>query len=414
MSFLNILRRSHVIIQGNFEEVSTPYRTIFGHSVPGQWNTYYKYTGLRKLALLKRVGSAALSTMAYMRLRNGKRIRNSTFAPRRNVRRRNNPQRGASIPMVSRRNFRGTSGIGVTSHYDKKSVYRKKRMPRYRRRIWKRFIKKVNYVAEKDLGTRTVVFNKSVTGTNTTGAYHLIMNVALYGNQSTTSYLNDITSMAALETQQNIAAPTVDYNVDRTTKIMFQSAILDLTVRNTTTSKSGASQVADSQGRLEVDVYEITSSKPFTESTSLSYISLYEVLQAGANDTYTIPNGGAAVDALYRGTTPWDFPTALSRFKLKIWKKSKYILNNGEAFTYQIRDPKRHVFQHDRMTDLTGANWPGATRWLLIIGKLLPGGTVGTASDGQFTESLSLGITRKYMYKVEGINANGDCYVVDT
>lgn len=352
-----------------------------------------------------------------MRLRSGRNFRfKSRPYSRAVVPRRNHPGRFGTIPRLSssrsRFNFGGgrTSGIGVTGQYDRKQVYRKRFMPRRRKRIWRRFTRKVHAVSEKELGTRTVVFNTSVTGTNQTSGNHIWMNVALYGDTSTTSYLNDLNAMSALETQQNLNAPTVDYNVDRTSHILFQSGILDLTVRNTSTVNSGGVQTPDAQARLEVDVYEMTSKRQFVDSPTEVFTSIFDVFNDAAGDTFTIPNAGTGLTPNTRGVTPFDLPQALSRFGIRIWKKQKYLLNNGEAFTYQLRDPKRHSINHEKMVQTTGSNWPGLTRWLVIIAKLVPGSTVGSGA-GQYTESLSLGITRKYMYKVEGINANGDAFI---
>lgn len=355
---------------------------------------------------------------AAMRLRSGRNFAFKSRAARRTfVRSRRLPGRFTTAPLLSsgRSSFgqNRTSGIGVTGQYDRKQVYRKRFMPRRKKRIWKRFTRKVHAVAEKELGSRTVVFNKTQTGTNNTSGNHIWMNVALYPQASTTSYLNDLENISGLETQQPTNAPTVDYNVDASTRMLFQSGILDLTVRNTTTILSGGQQVASSEGRLEVDVYEVTSKRFFVDSGTEIFNSMFDIFNDASSDVQSIPSAPAGISPLTRGATPFDIPQALSRWGIRIWKKQKYLLNNGEAFTYQIRDPKRHSVNHEKMKQTNGANFPGLTRWLIIIAKLVPGGVVGTES-GQFTESLSLGITRKYLYKVEGLNADGDAYFADT
>lgn len=345
--------------------------------------------------------------MAY--LRSGKRTRPfSRGAGRRMVRRRLNP-RGATAPRVSRQRFR-TSGTGVTDHYDRKQVYRKRRMPRFRRRRWKAFSRKVKFVAEKEYGTRTVVFNRSITFNNANAGFQCLGYVYLYGNQSTDSWANDINSIGALETQQAINAPTVDYNVDKTTKVMFQSAILDITVRNT--SFITLTGLGDSSLRLEVDAYELSVNTPAINVLT-ARITVNELFGDGSTDTFTIPGAASGLAIQNRGATPFDIPMALSRYRIKIWKKTKYILNNGESFTYQVRDPKRRVITHQNMIADQGFNKRGWTRIIYFIAKLLPGTVLGAAA-GQATEQLTVGATRKYMYKVEGINADGDAYLQDT
>ena len=68
---------------------------------------------------------------------------------------------------------RGSSGVGVTNQHDRAFVYRKKRMPRRRGKRWMKFSRKVHFVAEKDLGTRTIVMNGSRQIFNTTSGMHL-------------------------------------------------------------------------------------------------------------------------------------------------------------------------------------------------------------------------------------------------
>lgn len=51
------------------------------------------------------------------------------------------------------RRKRLTTGRGVTNQWDRTLIYKKKSMPRWKKRAWKRFSQKVNAVAEKSLGS---------------------------------------------------------------------------------------------------------------------------------------------------------------------------------------------------------------------------------------------------------------------
>jgi len=84
---------------------------------------------------------------------------------------------------------------------------------------------------------------------------------------------------------------------------------------------------------------------------------------------------------------------------------------NGDTFTYQIRDPRRRVANKVALTLGQGPNKRGWTRWVLIFSKLVPGLTIGT-SDGTYQENLTIGITRKYFYKIEGQSEDRDRYIV--
>jgi len=302
------------------------------------------------------------------------------------------------------------SGQGVTVQHDERRIYSKRTMPRRRKRVWKRFSRKVNAVAEKDLGSRTVVFNVPVNNSNTNPANQVLLSLALYSGKNTSfSYLNDLAQISVYE---NVGDPTSNagINISDTTKFIFKSAVLDLTFRNTSTVNVGGVQTPDSRGKMEVDVYEIISSKEWTDS-STNYGDIGALFTRGADITKKLNNAGTAIDLGLRGVTPWDLPAALSYFRLKILKKTKYFVNNGDTFTYQVRDPKRRVMIQERLEKIPGGNVPRWSRYVLFIAKLVPGNTVGTAS-GEWTESITIGVTRKYLYKVEGANDDRHRYAV--
>lgn len=315
-------------------------------------------------------------------------------------------QRTFSRSRTLTRNRRQTSGIGITTQHDERRIYRKKSMPRSMRRRWKRFKNKVLAVSEKDLGTRTVLFNASYNFSNNQPGAHILASFALYSNTSSVSYLNDMDTISNDEVGSWTAA-TGDV-VDKTSKIIFKSGILDLTFRNGSTYTAVSSASADSRAKLETDVYEILVNG-ITDDSSGTYNNLEALFSSGSGDTLTTGGAGTGIGYLQRGSTPWDFPYALSRWKIKILKKTKFMTPNGDTFTYQIRDPKRHVSSKLGLDIANGPNRRGWTRWILVISKLVPGLTIGTGAD-TFQESLDVGITRKYSYKIEGVTEDRDRY----
>lgn len=337
-----------------------------------------------------------------MRLRNGKRIQRPFRSSYRPTTR--NPIRNGNAVR---------SGIGVTNQHDSRSVYRRTRQPRRKRRRWRKFTNKVHAVAENELGTRTVLFNKTIVSTNTNPTNHGIADYALYSWQSSSTNLNDLDQMG---TYENGSDPTANQGItiSKSTKWLFKSGILDITFRNTSyVLNASLVAIPAPEAKLEVDVYDMLSSRYFQmDNTAIQ--SLVGALQQGALDTPPLNNIGPAISPVQRGSTPWDFPLSISSFRLKILKKTKYFVNNQDCFTYQVRDPKRHVITQNKMSSTdVGPNMPGMTRWILVIFKLLPGMTVGTAS-GQYGEQLTAGVTRKYMYKIEGANEDRDRYLANT
>lgn len=303
------------------------------------------------------------------------------------------------------------SGNGVTFQRDKTNVYRRKKMPYRKKKRWVRFVKKVNAVDERELGTRTVLFNKSVVFSNQSSGEQILGYVALYPLQCPIgpgfeSHMNDLKGISGLENQ---ASPTavLGERVGPSTKIMFHSAVLDITMRNTSFITGGE---LGSGNTLEVDVYEIMSSKKWNDSSGIKQ-NLVQVLEKGDNETPVIGGVGEAISIQKRGATPWELPAGISRYGLKIMKKTKYFLQPGQTLTYQLRDAARHVTTVGYLEDSQGANKPGWTKHVFFIAKSVPGVSVGTGNN-QVSEALTVGVTRKYMYKVEGINETRDEYSI--
>lgn len=307
-------------------------------------------------------------------------------------------------PYKSKRRAQNQSGQGITEQYDRKTIYKKKYMPRGKKKAWKRFKSKVNHIAEKNLGTRTAVYNLQYLSQNQNPLNHGLTSVCLYGHRSNNSRFDD---MHFLAQQENDLNPTAGLGetTDLTTKFMFQSGILDVTVRN---SSFIVGQTSPSIP-IEMDVYEINIG--VNVDNTANDINIPENLfEKAAGDTKDI--GGNLANALniqLRGVTPWDIPTALARYKLKILKKTKYFLSPGQTMTYQYRDPGRHVMVKQRMLETSGFSRPSTTKTLLFVYKSVPGFLVGS-TPGDVTERLDIGVTRKYMYKLEGMNDTRDFY----
>lgn len=259
-------------------------------------------------------------------------------------------------------------------------------MPYRKRRRWKRFVQKTNAVAEKTLGSRTVVRNEART--------HAVGGVA--ANTSNVVgvhalYSNTHPSVPALNDLRQISSDT---SVGGTGKFLFQSGIMDLTITNT----SSTDGITSYNLPIEMDVYEISAGRNFSNTSGGK--SLLDVFTDASSDTPTITFASGAPSSLElsdRGTTPWDLPNALSAFKIKIWKKTKYKLSGGQSISYQMRDPRRHVFEKSYLQDLDGSNFPRATKWIMIIAKPIVG--YGVQETGFC--SVAVGDTRKYLYKIQ-------------
>jgi len=313
---------------------------------------------------------------------------------------------GRAFTTGSRRRSK-TIGVGVTEQYDAKTIYRRKRMPAKKRRRWRAFNKKVLAVSEKDLGTQQVVFNVGITSTETTAGNQLVTSVALFPLQSTTSWYNDLTNISGFIANA-ATTPSTGLAAGPSTKVIFKSGILDLTLRNASTNNGAP----DSLARLEVDLYDI-SVRHTAEELGSTYTTLQNLF--AQNEAQTLPIGGGATTEIaqnLRGCTPFDLSYVLSRFGVRINRKTKYTIANGDQITYQMRDPARYSLNLREISNQDGFNKPGMTRMIYIVAKLPPGLTVGPiGTPGVYQQILNLGNTRKYTFKVENWSEDRTAYL---
>lgn len=291
-----------------------------------------------------------------------------------------------AVDYLTNRN-RVTSGVGVTSQYDAKRIYRKKTMPRYKKRRWVKYVKKVRAALMKDVGSKTIVLNNEVRS-DWTNTGNQIYAVSLYGAKGLSPSLiqaghNDLEKIFLNDPQLN----------DFTAKAVFMSAVLDITLLNMS-QKIGTED--ERNLGLEVDVYELVYSRKIDATNPRG------IFTTADTETSLINPGQASLDLFTRGATPFDFPHALSK-GVKILSKKKYFLGKGETATYQLRIPKNYTLNNAGVLD-SDNNFavPYVTRTLLIVAKGLPG------ADGFVDKILHCGTTRKYMYKVIKDNIDQD------
>lgn len=264
---------------------------------------------------------------------------------------------------------RGTTGVGVTNQFDTKWIYRRKRMPRGKRRAWKRAIRKHTAINLKQLGTTSVIRNNTLSQT-WTGDAQRIARTHLYGLNG----VNIGTEENGTDDLYSIQNADSAIN-EQTERMIFASGVLDCTFHNTGNSK------------LEVDVYTVY-------NYGFNHGNSYGTDLVSA-DVVTLPTGIGASDfnGATRGVTPFQFPY-LSKMGKKIINKKKYFLAAGEVFTWQMRDPRNHHLKNQDIVRNDTYVKPGLTKTVLFIVK----NVAGTGSD--VTNAFSVGCTRTYSYKV--------------
>ena len=310
--------------------------------------------------------------------------------------------RGRTRVLYKRKYSKTTPGILGGTNADNRLIYRKKSMPRKKKRRWRAFVKKINFIEEKELGTRTVLFNDQInvaTGSVGSGTQGCLSLAQYPCSNDQKGWLNDLAAIGGLE---NTANPTsaAGGTINENSKIMFHSAVMDVTIRNVSTVNNGTTDLAAPEAALELDVYEIIMRKETSDNAN-NFYSLSALLNT--YDEPEIGGTGTGIAIQDRGATPFEFGSTIARWGLKILKKTKYFIPNGQTITFQNRDPKRRVCRYGDLTKTEGFNMPGWTRHYYLIWKLVPGLTQGTTAT-TYKASIAVGSTRKYMYKVEGFN----------
>lgn len=312
-------------------------------------------------------------------------------------------RRGRTRLQYRRRNPTSVGILGGTNA-DTRLIYRKKRMPKRKRRLWAKFVRKVNAVDERELGSRTVLFNNKIQNYYTDDALQGCQTLALYSFVNTTNqWLNDMNQIGQLENEANPTA-AAGATIDRNSKVMFHSAVMDVTIRNTsriTLNPVGPVLGDAPEAAIEMDVYEIWHRKEATDGAN-AILSMTAMLNQW--DEPEIGGAGTGIAIQDRGATPWEQTSALGRLGIKIAKKTKYFIPNGQTITFQVRDPKRRQIHYGDLERNEGYVRPGWTKTYYLIYKLVPGLTAGVDVAGRYRAQIDIGYTRKYMYKVEGFN----------
>lgn len=315
---------------------------------------------------------------------------------------------GGRSQTMRRTSARSNVGILGGTNADMRSIYRRKRMPKFKKRPWVRFVKKVHAVADKDLGTRTVLFNDQLEQRNSSSGGQSTLTLGLYTMYSSTiGWLQDLHTIGTLENQGDPTA-AAGATIAPNSKVMFQSAVMDVTIRNTTdklTSVDIANPLlnvysAAPEAAIELDVYEIYIRKTYSDNASV-----FATVTAGL-DRYDDPEIGGTGNGFTisdRGCSPFELGSQLARTGMKILKKTKFFIPNGQTITWQARDAKRRVCRYGDLEKAEGLNKPGWTKVYYMIYKLVPGLNQGSSLNDYRTK-LNIGLTRKYSYKVEGFN----------
>lgn len=279
------------------------------------------------------------------------------------------------------------SGQGVTVQKDRANIYRRKRAPRrtrFRRRKANRLFRSK---LMKMKGSRTLITNKQVVAANLANK-QMVISFVLYGGRADGAGSATARGYDDMEDLRKRDYLLGDNSGDLQARVaggecrwFTKTGIMDMTIQNTSEGGIG----------IEMDIYEFycgvmdQGAGPDVETAIQFYNQ--DVIMQGASSAKM-----ETMEQTDRGTTPFEFGGPMSKFRMKITRKTKYFIPYGDVITYQIRDSKLRQFDHSVYRN----NSPTTrhTRGVYIVAKPLP-----AQADSVIT--FNVGCTRKYKYFVD-------------
>lgn len=301
----------------------------------------------------------------------------------------------------------------VTFQKDSKLEYSYKKMPKRKKRAWKKFTTRVKSVEASTRGTQQLVINHSFTTTispfpdvTTGNRFQGISEVNLYsvGNDSASGgrdkdlILNEISNYKETKSALGVETPFFGTNELSRIGVMMNMARIDITYTNT-------GDVA-----LEFDFYTIVHknvppTKYDVPTTTTGFASLED-----AQDTYNLFRAqklyyeiaGAASDAVgsnvslkWRGITPFQTWGIIKYTGAKILNKTKVLVSPGQSLTRSYTDPRHRTIRAHSTNDQS--RYDKDTTTYLAIAKFRDTGAGPTPAP-----SFTTGYTKTYQWTVEG------------
>lgn len=211
-------------------------------------------------------------------------------------------------------------------------------MPARKRRVWKKFVKKVNYITNRQQGLKKHLFQhvERLTSPNDRCAYY---SASLYTPDAQVSgchadmgtLFRSILGSTVFDQMNEIAT-----NADVDKKIIFESALMDLTWRN------------DGSVTVIIDLYEFTTRKTFGLTSVDSDNNVHGIYELGMIKQGRVIDkedgnslGTAKIAANEWGTTP--FMSSLFCQTFKIVSKKRITVAPGNFVSITMKDPKTRI-----------------------------------------------------------------------
>jgi len=265
----------------------------------------FRDTDLQNLSKLQEISHARHPHRPIMRRRN-------TRTVRRGARRtRSYRRRGAIIPRAN------------TTQHDSRGRYSYRPMPRRRRRMWKRFVRKVTHVALQKQPLQVYTADNAVNQTSAANEMQIwgrmIGGTTVSGNDEILQVFKSAYNLAN-------AAACVPY------KLFLKSMCMDIEVTN-----NGSSTVI-------MDVYSLVNRATYNETDDLGSQWVQAIGDVAA------PAGGGSYSSAQPTLTVFDAPNFCSYWKTL--NKTEYLIPANQTLTFQVRLPyNKHIEGKTLITD---------------------------------------------------------------
>lgn len=299
---------------------------------------------------------------------------------------------GAGYGIASRtRQLFGAKRVeapAVTNQYDVKTTYRKKRMPRRKKRGWLKFKRRVMY-ASNSSGAKQVLLFRGVNSYTCAAGSQKAVSAFLYGDSTAAGTVDDFGAkdmQDVWDSWRNTAAVGDNQN---TGKINFTSGVLDIEMSNI-----GGEGYVNS---LTIDVYHVRCKK-----TPRSYTEGFAYLFNDSLTANSLPNMSAnntvQLDDAQSGVTPFHAPVFSK--SVEILNVKKVLLSVGQSTHFQLRLSKDKIYTHQVQSN-DSALKAGWTEGYLFIVQGVAG-----PSDFSLPVKFVINANRTYHFRVDAAYEN--------
>lgn len=232
----------------------------------------------------------------------------------------------------------------ITVQRDQSTLYRRRGMPRFRRRRWVRFNRKVSAVIQKHVGSKYTVLLRNVAGTSAANKQGQSSIHTILGLNGSSTDTNDVSQL--FDAAVNAGFITTKLSG----KLMITGVLCETQISN------------ESVGEVWLDCYYWRAKKPLTTAIA----NMGALWTDALTDLASIaPIGGSTLDPSDYGVTPFQGPQLAKQ--VRIWRKTRTLLPVGGVVQIETRSAKNYLrswtfdedYSMDRITEGVYFVWYG-------------------------------------------------------